>query len=52
MMTLFMELAKPNPETGESRWVQVSEFTSKICRFSFGQWLELGQEKFLIAEKI
>ena len=35
-LKLFLELAKPDPQTGVSRWVSVSEFTEKYKSLELG----------------
>ena len=41
---LFLELAKPDPETGVSRWVNVSEFVGKYSELVLGNGNSWGRK--------
>ena len=44
LISLFLELAQPNEETGESRWVDVSEFTGKYAVLTLGNGWSWGRK--------
>ncbi|MBR4403109.1 MAG: restriction endonuclease [Flavobacteriales bacterium] len=44
LIDLFLELANPNKETGESRWVYTSEFTGKYKRLELGNGWSWGRK--------
>ena len=41
---LFLELAKPNEETGESRWVYVTEFVGRYKDLVLGNGFSWGRK--------
>jgi len=41
---LFLELAQPDPNTGISRWVSVTEFTGKYASLKLGNGLSWGRK--------
>lgn len=48
---LFLELAKPDPVTGVSRWVSASEFTGKYADLALGNGLSWGRANSPLARK-
>lgn len=44
LIDLFLELANPNAETGESRWVFTSEFVGKYKSLALGNGLSWGRK--------
>ena len=44
LIDLFLELANPNKETGESRWVYTSEFVDKYKGLELGNGLSWGRK--------
>lgn len=48
---LFLELAKPNTETGISRWVNVQEFAGNYSRLQIGNGLSWGRKNSSLNKK-
>lgn len=48
---LFLELARPDPNTGVSRWVSVKEFTGKYAHLALGNGLSWGRSNSPLARK-
>lgn len=51
LVSLFLELAKPNPETGISRWVSTTEFTGKYENLKLGNGLSWGRKTSTLYKK-
>lgn len=51
LIDLFLELAKPNEETGESRWVYTSEFVDKYKDLLLGNGWSWGRKSSRLQRK-
>lgn len=51
LIDLFLELAKPNEETGESRWVYTSEFVDKYKDLVLGNGWSWGRKSSRLQRK-
>lgn len=51
LIALFLELAKPNEETGESRWVYTSEFVDKYKDLVLGNGWSWGRKSSRLQRK-
>lgn len=50
-MELFLELARPDPKTGVSRWVDVAEFKGKYSPLVLGNGLSWGRKNSQLQKK-
>lgn len=51
LIDLFLELANPNIETGESRWVDTSEFVGKYKGLVLGNGWSWGRKSSRLQRK-